>query len=55
MDIKIKVEIGHTLASVIMALSCQDSDKINAALEDLKKQTDIAKAAMEAATQPTGS
>ncbi len=48
MEIKFKVEIGHTLASVILALCCQDSACLEKAAEALKQHTDALKAAMDA-------
>ncbi len=48
MELKIKFEIGPTLASVIMALCCQDSEKLQAAADALKQHTDALKAAVDA-------
>lgn len=48
MDIKIKIEIGHTLASIIMALCCQDSERLQKAADALKQHSDALKAAVDA-------
>lgn len=48
MEIKVKIEIGHTLASVIMALCCQDSERLQKAADVLKQHTEALKAAVAA-------